>query len=80
MSLTAQDIAAIKVGDRIKIRPLTREGYRTVERNVTAVRKPAFQRSEARYNGRGTVVCVRYAGWSDFELRDYEILEVVARG
>jgi len=61
------EIKDIKVGDRIVCRPLTRSGHRKITRTVTAILS----------GDSGQQVCIRHNGWSDFRLRNYEIIEVL---
>jgi hypothetical protein len=52
-----------KVGDRIKFSTITRDGKTTATRKITSIR-----------NG---VVCVRFNGWSDYQLYSNNLDKII---
>ncbi len=63
--MNAQQLAKVKVGDRITFKAATRGArYCDTTRVVTGI--------APYYTGAG--ICVRYHGWGDFHVRDHEII------
>lgn len=60
-------IEKIKAGDRVKFKALCRWATRKEIRKVTAVELWGRK-----------VICVRFNGWPDFQLRHNEILEHIS--
>ena len=62
------DTALIEVGDRIRFRAVTRHSDRAVWRVVTGVTWGSGL-------GVRRIIQVRFHGWGDFQVRNYEITE-----